>query len=56
MKKRNRNFSTEENVTSPKIIETVYMIERDLDTDADALTQRKKKIYVQYQLVGKVIL
>ena len=41
MKKRNRNFSTEENVTSPKAIETVYVIERDVDTDAHALSQRK---------------
>ena len=41
MEKRNGNFSTQENVTSPKKIETVYRIERDVDTDA--FTQREKE-------------
>ena len=41
MKKRNRNFSTEENVTSPKTMETNYVIGRDVDTDA--LTLREKE-------------
>ena len=34
VKKRKANFSTEENVTSPKTTETVYVVERDVDTDA----------------------
>ena len=41
VKKRNPNFSTEENVTLPKTTETFYVIERDVDTDA--LTQREKE-------------
>ena len=41
VKKRNCNFSTEENVTSPKTMETIYVIGRDVDTDA--LTQREKE-------------
>ena len=41
VEKRNHNFSTEENVTSTKTIETVYVIERYVDTDA--LTQREKE-------------
>ena len=39
--KRKANFSTEDNVTSPKITEVVYVVERDADTDA--LTQREKE-------------
>ena len=41
VKKRNCNFSTEENLTSPKTMETIYVIGRDVDTDA--LTQREKE-------------
>ena len=41
VKKRNCNFSTEENVTSLKTTETVSVIKRDVDTDA--LTQREKE-------------
>ena len=41
MKKRNPNFSTEQNVTSPKTTETIYLIEKDVDTDA--LTQGEKE-------------
>ena len=40
MNTRKANFSTEENVTSPKTTETVYKIERDVNTGA--LTQREK--------------
>ena len=43
VKKRNRNFATEENVTSQKTIETIYLIERDVDADADTLTQKGKE-------------
>ena len=41
VKKRNPNFSTEQNVTSPKTTETIYLIEKDVDTDA--LTQGEKE-------------
>ena len=40
VEKRNRNFSTEESLTSPKTTGTVQVIERDLDTNA--LMQREK--------------
>ena len=40
-KKSNRNFSTEENATSPKTIEIVYGIESNVDSDA--LTKREKE-------------
>ena len=39
--KRKANFSTEDNGTSPKTTETVYVFERDVDTDAP--TQREKE-------------
>ena len=52
MDKREANCSTEENVTSPKTTETVYVIERDVDMDA--FTQREKE-YVQCQLLVKIL-
>ena len=53
MNKRKLNFSTEDNVTSPKTTETVYVNGRVVDRDA--LTQRKKEVSASSENISKFV-